>query len=318
MNNRHGPGGPPTNDNSALSLLVNAVDSRDGGQREAGGANMPGGRSLAETLRLRGLVGDSGQGPSLEEQLLMYQQQQQQQQQQQHHQHQHQQHQQQQQQQQQQHQQAYGGGAPGGGIFSQLRDQRNIFSQLGQQQQLAHLLGLGGGGGSNPNDMRAALAAQLRQSQAPQITQADLLALSRSGALQGLSGILGGGGSGLGGGNSHLTSEIEGMQRLEELERRQRLMAAAGGGGGRLMEAEMAYRPDASPEPRMSRPEPQRTPPKPSPVAAMEPSAATETNKEELEKAPGSVIVPCRARGMPMDHNFKVSTTSCAQCALAC
>lgn len=30
--------------------------------------------------------------------------------------------------------------------------------------------------------------------------------------------------------------------------------------------------------------------------------------KDERRKAPGSVIVPCRARGMPMDHNFKVST----------
>jgi hypothetical protein len=27
-----------------------------------------------------------------------------------------------------------------------------------------------------------------------------------------------------------------------------------------------------------------------------------------LQKTPGSVIVPCRARGMPMDHNFKVRT----------
>jgi hypothetical protein len=27
---------------------------------------------------------------------------------------------------------------------------------------------------------------------------------------------------------------------------------------------------------------------------------------ESFKKVPGSVLVPCRARGMPMDHNFKV------------
>jgi hypothetical protein len=311
MNNGRGPGAP-ANDNSALSLLVNAVDSRDGGRRDSGGGSNQG-RSLAETLRLQGMSGHGGDtGPSLEEQLLMYQQQQQQQaQQQQHH--------------------AYGGHqGQGGGLFSQIRDQRNMFSQLGQQQQLANLLGLGqgggggggGGGGANPNDMRAALAAQLRQSQqsqsqAPQFTQADLLALSRSGALQGILGGQGGGGHGGGGGGqgaNQYASEIEGMQRLEELERRQRLLAASKNAAGRPMEAEMSYRPEPAPEARMPRPpdkqQQQQYPPRPSaaPVAAAEPAAApmAESNKEEVEKAPGSVIVPCRARGMPMDHNFKV------------
>jgi hypothetical protein len=305
MNNGRGPGAP-ANDNSALSLLVNAVDSRDGGRRESGGGSNQG-RSLAETLRLQGMSGHGGDtGPSLEEQLLMYQQQQQQQaqQQQQHH--------------------AYGGHQAQGGLFSQIRDQRNMFSQLGQQQQLASLLGLGGGGGggggSNPNDMRAALAAQLRQSQqsqsqAPQFTQADLLALSRSGALQGILGGGGGGGhggGGGGGGGNQYASEIEGMQRLEELERRQRLLAASKNAAGRPMEAEMSYRSESAPEPRMPRPpdKQQQYPPRLSstPMAADEPVAApmAESNKEEVEKAPGSVIVPCRARGMPMDHNFKV------------
>jgi hypothetical protein len=297
MNNGRGPGAPP-NDNSALSLLVNAVDSRDGGRRDSGGGSNQG-RSLAETLRLQGMSGHGGDtGPSLEEQLLMYQQQQQQQaQQQQHH--------------------AYGGHQAQSGLFSQIRDQRNMFSQLGQQQQLANLLGLGGGGGggggSNPNDMRAALAAQLRQSQsqAPQFTQADLLALSRSGALQGILGGGGGhGGGGGGGGSNQYASEIEGMQRLEELERRQRLLAASKNAAGRPMDAEM-YRPEPAPEPRMPRPpDKQQYPPRPSAIKleADEPVAPpmAESNKEEVEKAPGSVIVPCRARGMPMDHNFKV------------
>ena len=26
-----------------------------------------------------------------------------------------------------------------------------------------------------------------------------------------------------------------------------------------------------------------------------------------IARSPGSVVVPCRARGMPMDHNFRVS-----------
>ena len=49
-----------------------------------------------------------------------------------------------------------------------------------------------------------------------------------------------------------------------------------------------------------------------------QPSAATTTggnatvdaSKDERRKAPGSVIVPCRARGMPMDHNFKVGSSA--------
>eukprot|EP00539_Tryblionella_compressa_P014373 CAMPEP_0178825490 /NCGR_PEP_ID=MMETSP0746-20121128/6254_1 /TAXON_ID=913974 /ORGANISM="Nitzschia punctata, Strain CCMP561" /LENGTH=700 /DNA_ID=CAMNT_0020487267 /DNA_START=80 /DNA_END=2182 /DNA_ORIENTATION=+ len=33
----------------------------------------------------------------------------------------------------------------------------------------------------------------------------------------------------------------------------------------------------------------------------------SEKTRDELRKAPGTVIVPCRARGMPMDHNFKTA-----------
>lgn len=36
-------------------------------------------------------------------------------------------------------------------------------------------------------------------------------------------------------------------------------------------------------------------------------TGAAEKTKEELRKTPGTVIVPCRARGMPMDHNFKTA-----------
>ena len=145
-------------------------------------------------------------------------------------------------------------------------------------------------------------------------------------------------------GGAGLASELENLQRLEELERRQRLMSAAVGGSSSLaqqvasanaqqnpmdssggirgsvlrderMQQHMtrpspapevqnsvaAAAASASPKPKSSSPAEQPMPPAP---------VATEGNKEELEKTPGSVIVPCRARGMPMDHNFKVSQGS--------
>ena len=217
-----------------------------------------------------------------------------------------------------------------------------MLSQMGQQQQLAALLGLGGGGGqpgggslqSQQDSMRQALAAQMRQlqQQQPQFSQADLLALSRSGALSGLLG--GGGGTGLGGafgggsgyggfgGGGNLASELEGLQRLEELQRRQRLLQAAA-------ISDQGAR-DATVRPSIERAladmggsardvggdiGSQAHRPKPSDylknhvAGSLIDSGATPggaPTNEDLEKTPGSVIVPCRARGMPMDHNFKV------------
>ena len=116
-------------DQSALSLLVNAADSRgENPRRDAGGLSGAGSATLADTLRLRGFGGGE---PSFEEQLLL----------------------------QQQAQSLLGGGGGAGGgssmLLSQLRDQ-GLLSQLGgslggnQNQQLAALLGLGGGGPPNP------------------------------------------------------------------------------------------------------------------------------------------------------------------------
>lgn len=291
MNNQnHGPG--PGADQSALSLLVNAADSHDPprSQREnTMSATTP---SLADTLRLRGL---SSGGASLEEQLLF-------------------------QQQQQQHSQSL---ASQHGLLAQLRDQ-NLLSQL-NQHQIAALLGLGGGASSAPafgGDMRSALAAaQLRQ-QAPQLSQADLIALSRSGGLAGLSSLLGGGGGGL-------PSELDGqLQRLEELERQQRLLSASSGAqfGGARMPRETLTSQIQSMSPQMRRQMPVEPPQQlqqqhqhhhhPAMIHAEAAKMDREGDashsvpenipKEEVEKAPGSVIVPCRARGMPMDHNFKV------------
>jgi hypothetical protein len=117
-----------------------------------------------------------------------------------------------------------------------------------------------------------------------------------------------------------LASELENLQRLEELERRQRLMSAAGlhlptatsapnaldNSGG--MRGAM-LRDERIPGGQMPRPpDVMAVTNKPKPPSVAEPPVATD--KEELEKTPGSVIVPCRARGMPMDHNFKVRWSS--------
>jgi hypothetical protein len=172
-------------------------------------------------------------------------------------------------------------------------------------------------------------------------------------------------------------SELENLQRLEELERRQRLLSATGGGGqmsalggmsgggggDRSNSMDVSGAAGSGPIIRDER-IPGGHIPRPSAAAAADgggggggsataaaaaaPSkksskAAAAANKnsnsnshnhhhhadaaesgdggaaaasknddgngEELEKTPGSVIVPCRARGMPMDHNFKVRRT---------
>lgn len=315
--NRGPPSGPSQNgDQYALSLLVNAAEGRDSPRQRPTGSDP---RFGDQSFSLRGLStgGFGGTDASLEEQILLQQ-------------------------------QSYGGGGSGA-ILNQLREQ-NLLSQLNQQQQLAALLGLGGGSGgggggggggsgswnaSSPEMRQALAAAQFRQNQAPpQFTQADILALSRSGALSGLFG--GGGGSGGGAGayggsvsgvgaygssgagaflgssgaadfaGSSFAAELEGLHRLEELNRRQRLLAASSeaprpgvdrglGSQGMTRELQQVSESPSRNEPnRKIKLEAARTP-------------AKEANKDELEKTPGSVIVPCRARGMPMDHNFKVS-----------
>jgi len=314
MNNYNSQGSAPSGadqSQSALSLLVNAVDNQQshGQSQEQSGRgsadSLAGQRSLVDTLRLRGLAGDAG--ASLEEQLFL--------------------------QQQQQAQQAGFGGSNGTsgslGLLSQLRDQQ-ILSQLGQQQQLASLLGGAPGG---------ALAAQMRLQQAQQsggLSHADILALSRSGGLPGLSGALGGLGGASG---SALQSELESLQRLEELERSQRLLAAAQPIAATrdqqtrqpsLLQLQ-SMRQDSLASSAAEQPQKQRVTADASSVSSSPrmkptnpatssnggggplreippggPEACMEVDNEDLEKAPGSVIVPCRARGMPMDHNFKV------------
>lgn len=304
MNNRGQVPPQQGGEQSALSLLVNAADGHDNArlQREL---NSLQGRSFADTLRLRGLGVDGG-GLGIEEQLLMAQ----------------------------QHQQSQFGNQA---LLAHLRDQ-NLLAQLGHsQQQLASLLGLGGGGGGGGNgnnpaghDIRSLLAAQMRQQQQQQqmqqqLTHADLLALSRSG-IPGLSGILGGAGM-PGGGMSGIPTDLEGLQRLEELERRQLLLNASAQQHGARIPSPLVN--PTAPEQARSQPPANRVARQPEPMLRADAPASTSmpgrkkekepvvaeardmgnnaASKVDAEKSPGSVIVPCRARGMPMDHNFKVS-----------
>eukprot|EP00522_Entomoneis_paludosa_P006611 CAMPEP_0172455234 /NCGR_PEP_ID=MMETSP1065-20121228/11965_1 /TAXON_ID=265537 /ORGANISM="Amphiprora paludosa, Strain CCMP125" /LENGTH=599 /DNA_ID=CAMNT_0013207693 /DNA_START=121 /DNA_END=1920 /DNA_ORIENTATION=- len=320
MNSRQNGGQPPSDGQSPLSLLVNAADSRDASQGQRDNGGFPTGQSLADTLRLRGLTGETG--PSIEEQILLQQQQQQ--------------------------QQAAAFGAPSpAAILSQLRDQNLLAQMGGQNPQLAALLGLtGGGGGANNADLRNALAAaQFRQqAQQPQLSHADILALSRTGALGGAPSSIFGGMGGLGSlgqaaAPGGLASELESLQRLEEIERRQRLIAAgadplmgahsagpvagaplpagpAAGASSRGADAPGTVRGPVIrderipgghiPRPTMDTSTSSKKEASAPMVESSMPASETE-GKEDIEKTPGSVIVPCRARGMPMDHNFKTA-----------
>ena len=294
-----------SSDQYALSLLVNAAEGRDAPRQQRQNGDSRFGdqtfslRSLGANGGLGGTGGFSGADASLEEQLLLQQ-------------------------------QAYGNSGSGA-ILNQIREQ-NLLSQLNQQQQLAALLGLGGGssgggGGhwnpSGPELRQALAAAQLRQNQAAsQLTQADLLALSRSGAFPSLLGMGEGGGlgnyggsggasfgaSGRGGLNSAdaFAAELEGLQRLEELNHRKRLLAASTEAPRPTVDRGMSGSKSMMREPQAMESSPARNEPNRKNNIKSDPNVRHEKLKEELSKLPGSVIVPCRARGMPMDHNFKV------------
>lgn len=189
--------------------------------------------------------------------------------------------------------------------------------QQQQQQQLASL--------ALASDIRSALAAAHLRQQAAQFQNHDFL-LARAAAAQGLG--LGGGGLG----NSSiekLQQDLE-LQRLEELERRQQLLAAAGRApmqARQQMEMQEAQARQEQLDRQLQREgllaaatarsnmasssEVQSNPGAAAAAAAAATATRRDSGKEEFQKTPGSVIVPCRARGMPMDHNFKVCTCSC-------
>eukprot|EP00545_Synedropsis_sp_CCMP1620_P013422 CAMPEP_0119005676 /NCGR_PEP_ID=MMETSP1176-20130426/1861_1 /TAXON_ID=265551 /ORGANISM="Synedropsis recta cf, Strain CCMP1620" /LENGTH=573 /DNA_ID=CAMNT_0006957513 /DNA_START=29 /DNA_END=1750 /DNA_ORIENTATION=- len=180
--------------------------------------------------------------------------------------------------------------------------QQNAALVAAQQQQQAAALALA-------SDIRTAVAAaQLRQH--AQFQNQDLM-LARNATLQQLG--LGGGGGGV----EQLQQELE-LHRLEEMERRQ-LMAAAAAGGPmgnlnarqqlELQEAQIRQEQydrqmggGGGGESLLDRAGLR---------APMDNGGRGPANdagsKDSFQKTAGSVVVPCRARGMPMDHNFKTA-----------
>lgn len=170
-----------------------------------------------------------------------------------------------------------------------------------QQQQQVH---------QRQHHLGAALAALQQQQQLSALTglnQTHLAALSaqeqealigRAAALREL-GIAGGGG--LPGAGMDRLQQLE-LNRLEELERRRQQIAALAGLSGGVANARPAEVPSGTETLNDNSV-------KGEPVPSVEKSAATSAEKsvEDLRKTPGTVIVPCRARGMPMDHNFKTA-----------
>jgi hypothetical protein len=177
--------------------------------------------------------------------------------------------------------------------------QQQQLSSLGLNPNIAALMearGMGGGGGGGQAEQEAIFnrAAALRE--------------------LGLGGMTGAGGGGM-----DRLQQLE-MGRLEELERRrQQLAALANFSQGRL--GLQQQQPDAPPSQlnlQLQLPsgggeqlgqDNGKSDVTSEKEARAEPSVATsaEKSKDDLRKTPGTVIVPCRARGMPMDHNFKVS-----------
>lgn len=169
-----------------------------------------------------------------------------------------------------------------------------------QQQQHAAALALA-------SDIRTAVAAaQLRQ--AAQLQNHDFL-LARTAALQQL-GALGAGGVGF----EQLQQELE-LHKLEEMERRQLLAATAAGG---TPMAALAARQQELHEVHLRQEQLERHMGSGAAEAMLErvraqnestarASAGDVGGKDSFQKIPGSVVVPCRARGMPMDHNFKTA-----------
>lgn len=165
-----------------------------------------------------------------------------------------------------------------GAALSALQQQQSL-----QQQQLSSLAGL------NPN--LGSLGAQEQEA-----------ILARAAALREL-GIAGVPGSALhGAAGMDRLQQLE-LGRLEELERRRQQIAALAnlGGGARGVDlASGELGPDSI---KSGAAEVDR-------IHSMGADAKSKDElrktQEDLRKTPGTVIVPCRARGMPMDHNFKV------------
>lgn len=157
------------------------------------------------------------------------------------------------------------------------------LAALQQQHQMSSL------GGFNPAHF-ASLSPQEQEA-----------LLGRAAALREL-GLTGGPGAALSGVGMDRLQQLE-LGRLEELERRrQQLAALAGysGAGAGVRPAEVPSAPEQLNQDSVKSESARAVQKKTS-------TSAAEKTKEDLRKTPGTVIVPCRARGMPMDHNFKTA-----------
>ena len=161
----------------------------------------------------------------------------------------------------------------------------NALAALQQQQsfqQQHQLLALAGMGGMGMQEQEAlyARAAALRE-------------LGISSGSQGMGGM-------------DRLQQFE-LNRFEEVERRRQQLSAlanlSGGPGARPEGAVQSAAELSQDSIRSTSSDVERV----QSTAAPAP-VPNEKSKEDLRKTPGTVIVPCRARGMPMDHNFKVCT----------
>ena len=211
------------------------------------------------------------------------------------------------------------------GLLSQLRGgslggESDFFQQhnnnhglvAAQQQQQAAALALA-------SDIRTAVAAAQQLRQAAQFQNHDFL-LARTAALQQLGTLGGGGGGGGGGGFEQLQQELE-LHKLEEMERRQLMAAAVGGNpmgalAARQQELQEAHMRQEQLDRQLSGGgdrdrERESMLERAGLRAPTDGGGRTSTgnggSKDSFQKTPGSVVVPCRARGMPMDHNFKTA-----------
>lgn len=150
------------------------------------------------------------------------------------------------------------------------------LAALQQQQQLAAL-------GMNPNHL-AGLSAQEQE-----------ILLGRAAALRELGGT---GGIGM-----ERLQQLE-FGRLEELERRRQQFAALSGFAGVPTAPRPAEVTAAADKVHESVKSEGKSASKPTVTTSAQDIQKT---KEDFRKTPGTVIVPCRARGMPMDHNFKTA-----------
>jgi hypothetical protein len=174
------------------------------------------------------------------------------------------------------------------GTLAAIQQQQSVVQQ---QQQLASLVGL------NPN-FRGAMGAQEQEA-----------LFARAVALRELGINIGGapapGGLHLGA-PSQGASAMERLQqleygRLEDLDRRRQELAALAS----LSDRELPNTMLSNDSIKRNSPDDDRLA---AALSAGKPRCTVvgEKSKEDLRKTPGTVIVPCRARGMPMDHNFKV------------